>query len=231
MDEKEVKELNEEAKKIDDMTSKKNKQTLLEKFVKNPVLREILEWVEVLIVAFILAMVIKTFVIETTEVSGDSMMTTLHHKERLLVNRFIYKFTTPDRGDIIVFLPDNENRNYIKRIIGLPGETIDIKEGKVFVNGVELVEEYLTQETYGINRNPKTFPYTLGPDEYFAMGDNRGNSLDSRCEDVGVLTTEKMRGKAIVRIYPFNKMTIFGDIDYPNLNDGEIEAGSMVEAN
>ncbi|MCQ2976700.1 MAG: signal peptidase I [archaeon] len=231
MDEKEVKELNEEVKKIDKMTSK-NKETFLEKNVKNVVLREILEWIEVLVVAFILAMVIKTFVIETTEVSGESMMTTLHHKEKLLVNRFIYKFTTPDRGDIIVFLPDNENRNYIKRIIGLPGETIDIKEGKVFVNGVELVEDYLTQETFNIIRNPKTFPYTLAEDEYFAMGDNRGNSLDSRSEDVGVLTVDKMRGKAICRIYPFDKMCVFGDIEYSNLNEGtSSEDITMEEAN
>lgn len=222
---------------MENKKEKVQKQSFLEKRVKNPIIREILEWVEVLVIAFILAMVIKTFVIETTEVSGESMMVTLHHKDKLLVNRFIYKFTKPDRGDIIVFLPDNENKNYIKRIIGLPGETIDIKDGKVYINDIELEEPYLTQETFNINRNPKEYPYTLKDNEYFAMGDNRSNSLDSRSNDVGILTTDKMRGKAICRIYPFDNVGIFEKFEYNvdtkdnDYNDEIEKITGMTEAN
>lgn len=196
--------------------------------IKNPILREIVEWIEVLVIAFVLALVIKTFIIETTEVSGDSMYSTLTHKDKLLVNRFIYKFKSPERGDIIVFLPDNENRNYIKRVIGLPGETIDIHDGNVYVNGSELKEDYITQDTYNLLSDAKEFPYTLGEGEYFAMGDNRGNSLDSRSVDVGELTLDKVRGQAVCRIFPFNKICGFGHITYDSIEDA---ASENVEAN
>ncbi|MCQ2749181.1 MAG: signal peptidase I [Clostridia bacterium] len=195
-----------------------------EKFqIKNPILREIVEWIEVLVIAFVLALVIKTFVIETTEVSGDSMYSTLNHKDKLLVNRFIYKFKSPERGDIIVFLPDNENRNYIKRIIATPGETVDIHDGNVYINGVLLEEDYITQDTYNLLSDAKEFPYTLAEGEYFAMGDNRGNSLDSRSVDVGQLTLDKIRGRAVCRIYPFNKICGFGHLDYECLDEAENE--------
>lgn len=215
----EIKEENENKKEVkNDKKVIKEKRSLTSN-IKNPILREIVEWIEVLVIAFLLAMVLKTFVVETTEVSGESMLKTLHDKEKLLVNRFIYKFTEPERGDIIVFLPDNEERNYIKRIIALPGETIDIREGNVYIDDVMLEETYIDQDTHKILRNSKEFPYTLGEDEYFAMGDNRRNSLDSRSADVGVLTVEKIRGKAMCRIYPFNKMCIFGEVEYPTLVD------------
>ena len=134
---------------------------LVRQAAREDTLKEIAEWIEVLVIAFILALVIKTFVIETTEVSGDSMYSTLNHKDKLLVNRFIYRFKTPERGDIIVFLPDNENRNYIKRVIALPGETVDIHDGNVYINGALLEEEYITQETYNLISDAKEFPYTL----------------------------------------------------------------------
>jgi len=183
--------------------------------ISNPIVREIVEWIEVLVIAFVLAMIIKTFVIETTEVSGVSMMNTLHHGEKLLVNRFIYKFKDPERGDIIVFLPENEkDRNYIKRIIALPGETIDIRDGKVYINDKELKEDYIDVSTYKLPENGREFPYTLSEGEYFAMGDNRINSLDSRSANVGNVTKENVRGQAVCRIYPLDRITGFTSPEY-----------------
>lgn len=183
--------------------------------IKNRILREIVEWSEVLIIAFVLAMIIKTFIIETTEVSGISMNSTLLHGEKLLVNRFIYDFTEPKRGDIIVFLPDNTDKNYIKRVIALPGEVVDLKDGEVYIDGEVLEEDYLAEgvKTYNLS-NGKDFPYTLSEGEYLAFGDNRGRSLDCRNREIGTLTKDKIRGKAICRIYPFDRLGVFSSVDY-----------------
>lgn len=127
---------------------------------------------------------------------GSSMRPTLENGQVVLVDRFMFKLTHPDRFDVVCFYPKgNENTHiYIKRIIGLPGETIQIKEGYVYVNGVRLIED----ETYDLILDPGLFDveFKMGDDEYFVLGDNRNNSEDSRIGNIGAVTTDMMLGKA-----------------------------------
>lgn len=172
------------------------------------------EWIAIIISAVLISVFINHCVIETTEVVGKSMDPTLKEGERLFINKFIYNVSKPKRGDIVIFLPDSEGKNYVKRIIGLPGETVDINNGKVYINGQILEETYLGDlRTYNLTSG-KVFPYTLGNEEYFALGDNRTNSYDCRSEEIGALTKSLMRGKVIARIYPVEDMKWFGKITY-----------------
>lgn len=177
-----------------------------------------LEWIIIIALAFLISLFINECIIETTEVVGKSMDPTLKEGERLFVNKFIYKISDPKRGDIVIFLPDSEGKNYVKRIIALPGETIDINNGKVYINDKVLEETYLDGvRTYNLGSG-KVFPYTLGSEEYFALGDNRSNSYDCRSEEIGALTKSLMRGKVIGRIFPFEDMKWFGKVEY-NIDD------------
>ncbi|MDI9567869.1 MAG: signal peptidase I [bacterium] len=155
------------------------------------------EYLECVAIALVLAFFIITFVVQSFVVDGSSMEPTLHHGQRLLVNKFIYYFTRPQRGDIIVFqYPANPREDFIKRVIGVGGDHIQIKDGKVFVNGHPLEEPYLLEPTYG------DFEGTVPPDSYFVLGDNRNNSRDSRYPDVGMLLREDIIGKAALIYWP-----------------------------
>lgn len=149
-----------------------------------------------------------TFVGQRTTVSGSSMESTLQDGDSLMVDKLTYRFKDPQRFDIIIFPPRIEKDTlYIKRIIGLPGETIQIDEyGIIYINGTILPENYGLQ----VINNPgqAADPITLGEDEYFVMGDNRNNSTDSRVAQVGPVHRSEIVGKAFVRIYPFNKIGI-----------------------
>ena len=169
--------------------------------------------IEVLIYAVIIyacVYLIPTYVIQRTIVDGPSMENTLHNGESLLVEKISYKFDSLKRFDVIVFYPYGREMDeyYVKRIIGLPGETVQIIGSDIYING-ELLEE-----NYG--KDPITYaggaeePCTLGEDEYFVLGDNREVSLDSRYEEVGLVSRENIGGRAIFRIWPLNK---FGVID------------------
>ena len=144
-----------------------------------------------------------TFVGQRTEVEGASMENTLHNGDNLIVDKLSYRFHDPERFDIIVFpFQFQDNTYYIKRIIGLPGETVDIVDGKVYINGEKLEENYgmevIKPETIGRAAEP----IELGDDEYFVMGDNRNNSSDSRTDMVGNIKRENIIGKAWLRIWP-----------------------------
>lgn len=151
-----------------------------------------------------------TFVGQRTEVSGESMETTLSNGDNLIVDKLTYRFSDPKRFDIIVFpFQYQENTYYIKRIIGLPGETVQIDmSGVIYINGEVLEESYgrevIRPETVGRAINP----VTLGEDEYFVMGDNRNNSTDSRMEIVGNIHRDDIIGRAWVRIWPLNKIGV-----------------------
>ncbi|MCQ2976699.1 MAG: signal peptidase I [archaeon] len=179
-------------------------------------LRELISWVIIISVAFGISLLINKYVIETTEVIGESMSHTLEPEEKLLIDKLVYKISKPKRGDIVVFLPDAEGKNYVKRVIALPGETIDIHDGSVFIDGEQLLEgEYLPSETLTNKMyNSKTFPYTLGSEEYFCMGDNRTNSFDCRSQEIGAVTVERMRGRVIARLYPTDNLRWFFRIKY-----------------
>ena len=166
--------------------------------------KEILSWVFYIAFVLVLTWVIITFVGQRTRVDGRSMMNTLHDGDNLIVEKLSYRFSDPKRFDIIVFPPTGKKEYYIKRIIGLPGETVQIDEnGNIYINGELLEENYGAETIQNPGRAAK--PITLGDDEYFVMGDNRNNSKDSRSEEVGNVKRSQIIGRAWLCIWPLNK--------------------------
>jgi len=178
--------------------------------------------------SIVLAIGIRTFVAEARYIPSGSMLSTLQINDRLIIEKLGYRFAfgDPQRGDIIVFKPTDKLKEqnfkdaFIKRIIGLPGETVEVKEGKVYINNQPLAENYVngqptlvepsqcqlgTDRTYlGKPVDPYLAePKTVPPDSYLVMGDNRNSSYDGRCW--GVVPRENIIGRAFVRFWPFDK--------------------------
>ena len=172
----------------------------------NRVMKEFLNTAIYLLCVLGAVWLVITFVGQRTEVEGASMENTLHNGDNLIVDKLSYRFHDPERFDIIVFpFQYQDNTYYIKRIIGLPGETVQIMEdGSIYINGEKLVESYgrevIRPETIGRAADP----IELGEDEYFVMGDNRNNSSDSRTDIVGNIKREDIIGKAWIRIWPLS---------------------------
>lgn len=165
--------------------------------------KELISWAMYIGFVIVVTWFILTFVGQRTVVDGRSMNATLNDRDNLIVEKLSYRFSDPERFDIIVFPPYDTKEYYIKRIIGLPGETIQIdEEGNIYING-EILEEDYGLETI---KNPGRAiePVTLGEDEYFVMGDNRNNSVDSRDSRVGNVKRDAIIGKAWVRIWPLS---------------------------
>lgn len=174
---------------------------------ENKIGRELLGWVVYILVIVVVTFFINTFVGQRTRVDGRSMETTLSHGDNLIVDKISYRFKEPERYEIIVFpYQYKENTYYIKRIIGLPGETVQVANGKAYINGQELDENYGNEEMLdpGIAKEP----ITLGDDEYFVLGDNRNHSSDSREASVGVLHRKDLLGRAWIRIWPLNQFGV-----------------------
>ena len=147
------------------------------------------------------------YVGQRTYVSGSSMENTLSDGDNLIVDKITYRFSDPKRYDIIVFPYQYEDNTYfIKRIIGLPGETVQIVDGTIYING-EVLDESYGREVMK-NSGMAADPITLGEDEYFVLGDNRNDSTDSRDPSVGVLHKSELVGRAWVRIWPLSKFGI-----------------------
>ena len=166
-----------------------------------------------LYVVFVIAAVwvVITFVGQRTEVSGDSMYNTLEDGDNLWIDKLSYRFTDPERYDIVVFPYNGSDVFYIKRIIGMPGETIRIdEEGNIYINGEVLEEDYGYETIVPGMIGRAGEEITLGDDEYFVMGDNRNDSKDSRFEEVGNIHRDEFEGKAAIRIWPLSK---FGGIE------------------
>ena len=147
------------------------------------------------------------FVGQRTIVIGDSMNPTLEDGENLITDKITYRFKEPKRFDIIVFPQKaNTSKLLIKRIIGMPGETVEIKDGRVYINGYELNETYGNEvmKDGGLAANA----ITLGPNEYFVLGDNRNNSQDSRFASVGNIQRSDIIGRAWLRIWPLDRVTL-----------------------
>ena len=160
------------------------------------VLKEIISWVETIVFAFI----ITTFIIVNAKVPSASMENTVMTGDRLIANRLSYIFSKPQRYDIVVFkFPDDESKLYIKRIIGLPGETIEIRDGLVYVDGSDepLRTDFQAEEMYTPNET-----YVVPDGCYFMMGDNRNRSSDSRAWQNKFVEEDKILGKAVFRYYP-----------------------------
>ena len=151
-----------------------------------------------------------TFVGQRTEVEGSSMETTLSNGDNLIVDKWTYRFSDPKRFDIIVFpFQYQEDTYYIKRIIGLPGETVLIDEkGNIYINGEILEESYGREIIAPENIGLAAEPIVLGEDEYFVLGDNRNNSSDSRIAVVGNIHRDDIIGRAWIRIWPFDSIGV-----------------------
>nr|WP_295973822.1 signal peptidase I [uncultured Bacillus sp.] len=162
---------------------------------------ELWEWIKALGIAILLAIVIRYFLFAPIVVDGLSMMPTLHDQDRMIVNKFSYIIGEPERFDIIVFHAP-ENKDYIKRVIGLPGDTIEYKDDTLYVNGKAYKEEYLDGNKREVVDGPLTEPLkiTVPKGELFVMGDNRRFSKDSR--HIGTIPMEKVLGKTSVIYWP-----------------------------
>ncbi|MBO6138197.1 MAG: signal peptidase I [Lachnospiraceae bacterium] len=161
------------------------------------IIKEIFEWIMVVVIAAAAALFITEVLIVNATVPTQSMETTIMAKDRLIGSRLSYKNTDPARGDIIIFkYPDNEEILFIKRVIGLPGEIVDIHDGNVYINGEILNEPYLTVKTEG-----KFGPYEVPEGHFFMLGDNRNNSADSRYWENPYLSREGIVGKALFKYW------------------------------
>ncbi|MCI5495009.1 MAG: signal peptidase I [Roseburia sp.] len=159
------------------------------------------------VIAIVIALIITNFVASHTKVEGNSMESTLENGDDIIVEKFSYLTNNPERYDIIVFR-ESESVNYIKRVIALPGETIQITEGKIYINERAIFDAYgnAKMEDGGIAKKP----IKLGQDEYFVLGDNRNASKDSRDKAVGVIKRDQIIGKAWLRVLPFDN---FGKLE------------------
>lgn len=158
---------------------------------------EIWEWIKSIVLAIILALVIRAFLVEVFLVQGDSMLPTLHDKERLLVSKIQYYYREPQYGEVIVFKA-TEDRDFIKRVIAIAGDEVRVALDGVYVNGEMVTEQYTLEkarEAYG--------PITVPAGTVFVMGDNRNNSMDSRHSNVGFVKLEQIKGKAMFIFWPF----------------------------
>lgn len=168
--------------------------------------RAVKEVIQIVLLAFVLSFVLRTYIVEARQIPSGSMEPTLKIGDRLMVDKIMFKFSELKRGDIVVFKPTlaamsntGSDAYFIKRIIGLPGDEITVAQGEVYVNGKALVEPYEAEPpkyVYG----PKKIPAGM----LFVMGDNRNNSADSHVW--GFLPLENVKGKAFARFWPLNRM-------------------------
>ncbi|MGH9223435.1 MAG: signal peptidase I [Acidimicrobiales bacterium] len=169
--------------------------------------RNLIEWVVIIVGALLVAFLVKTFLVQAFYIPSGSMLPTLQEQDRVLVNKLSYDLHGVERGDIVVFKgPEQaagEVKDLIKRVIGLPGETVEAHDGKVFVDGREISEPYLGD---GITTGPLE-PTKVPSNHYWVMGDNRGNSKDSRY--FGSIDESLIIGKAFVRVWPINSFRLF----------------------
>lgn len=167
------------------------------------IVKEVLTWTVEILITLLLAFTCVYFIGLRTSVVGQSMAKTLNGGDEILVNRFVYKVTNPKPNDIIVFLPNGNEKShyYVKRVIAVPGDTVLIQNGAVYVNG-ELFDEEIdvaSIEDAGLAAEE----ITLGSDEFFVLGDNRNNSEDSRYANIGNIKKEYIIGKAWFRVAPW----------------------------
>lgn len=171
---------------------------------RKKIIKEIIIWVVEIIAVILLAYFLVEYAVEKTTVVGESMETTLQEGDKVILNKLAYRFSKPKRFDIIVFKQSGKEHSYynIKRIIGLPGETVQIKDGVVYINGEPITEK----SAVDVIKNPglAVEPITLEDKEYFVLGDNRNLSEDSRFANIGNVIFDDIIGKAWIRLKPFN---------------------------
>lgn len=169
-------------------------------FKKKSLWKELWEYVKMILFVVIVVLVVDNFLLINAVIPSESMENTIMTGNRIFGNRLAYLFDDPERFDIVIFkYPDDESQRFIKRVIGLPGETVEIREGKVYINGSDTpLDDSFTPETPVGNFGPYTVPEGC----YFMLGDNRNNSRDSRMWDNPYVKKEKILGKAVLRYFP-----------------------------
>ncbi len=165
--------------------------------------REILEWVKSIVVAVIIAVLVKKFIFYSVLVSGDSMEPTLHTEDRLFTSKISIYNKAFKYGDIVSFRAPNGNRNYIKRIIGLPGDIVEIKDGEVFLNNEKLDEDYIEDFSYTEIYNDDF--WKVGEDQVFVLGDNRLPKASDDSRSFGPIDMDSIDGISNFRYYPIDK--------------------------
>lgn len=164
---------------------------------------EWIEWAKAILIAIIFAFLLKSFVFSTSVVEGESMDPTLSNGERIVFNKFIYLVGKPDRGDVVII--KRPFKNYVKRIIALPGETIEMRNHILYINGVEYEQLYINKEAQ--EKTGNFGPYAIPEKNYFVMGDNRAISKDSR-NGLGLINEDEIIGKSEFIYYPFSEWSL-----------------------
>lgn len=194
-------------------SSKKNKQ--------DKTYKEVVDWIKSIVIAVVLVAIVRIFLFSPFIVDGDSMEPNFHTHERVIVNLLIYNISKPEFGDVVVFDVPEEGRRFIKRIIGVPGDTIRVEGDQLYINDKLITEPYLTEAiaesmaeglTYNSIGDSFNFPNASYPDNvvpegmYFVMGDNRGYSKDSRA--IGYVLEDEIIGRADVVMWPLDKLEL-----------------------
>lgn len=166
--------------------------------------REIFEWVMVVVIAVAAALVIRTFIFEPVRVDGNSMLETLHDNEYMIVTKYQYLFDDPQRFDVVIcHYPGRGGTNFVKRVVGIPGDTVAVRDGTLYVNGEAIAEDYIAHK-------PNYFlpEEIVAEGHYFVLGDNRSNSNDSHAPGVGQLARGQIVGKVRLVAWPFAEFRI-----------------------
>ena len=177
-------------------------------------MKEIMEYVKLIAIVVAVTFFLETFVIVNAVIPSASMEPTIMTGDHIFGNRLAYKFGDPERYDIIIFrYPDDETQLFIKRIIGLPGDTVEFRDGEVYINNsdIPIPDEFCSVQdktNLDMSRTVLTNPFTVPEDCYFVMGDNRLNSRDSRYWDNPFVKREKILGEAAFRYWPLNKIGV-----------------------
>ena len=202
-------------KNDDDLNEQYNKSTSSlseKKSSSSGIISEIFSYVKIFAIAIIIAYITTHFIIINAQVPTGSMKNTIMEGDRLIGFRLSYKFSKPERGDIVIFkYPDDETQTYVKRVIGTPGDIVQIANGKVYINNEELEETYLKEP---MNISTKQETYVVPEGHYFMMGDNRNSSLDSRYWTNTYVAEDKILAKVLFRYYDGeNKHISFSNIN------------------
>ncbi len=201
----------EEQVRAEEPRARKSRRELRHEREREKRKRGVLEYAIIVVVAFVLVFgVIKPLVIEAFRVPSESMLPTLEVQDRFLANKFIYRFTEPERGDIVVFDAVQPNAEgefdiLVKRVVGLPGDVVQVQGGTLLVNGEPQSESYLNTDVVPDVNTPYG-PKKVPEGTFFALGDNRGNSLDSRF--YGPVPMENLKGEAFLRFWPFGRAEV-----------------------
>ena len=183
----------------------------MKKYIQNKVIAEILEWAITILGMLLLVLILRNFIFRTALVSGPSMLPTLHHDDRVIIFKLPYIFGEPKFNDIVAFpYKENPSQYFIKRIVGLPGDVINIENRKITINGSELEDAFSMEPLASLGDT--VFPITVPEGKYFVLGDHRNHSNDSRFTAVGCIAKSELLGRVKFRYWPMWPENRFGRI-------------------